>query len=140
MRDRKLLLDRIRQLNEELREKEKEIEMNEEMKNLRSDLQEMDLTNIISDPATPAGQKVGAILVIKQQTKSAWDNSILVGDCIELVELDCSRHCSVKSLRHGTTARIGWKSFFPLNAVGKCWCGVWHEAKRDCHCIVSTSS
>lgn len=36
----------------------------------------------ISDPATPAGQQVGAILVIKQQSKQLWDSGMKVGECV----------------------------------------------------------
>jgi hypothetical protein len=81
------------------------------------------------DPATPAGQKIGALLLDKCLVVGEADSRVAVGDLIQIDSHQDST-CIGYDYRIGCEVRVPWLSFFLLQFGHNCRC-----PSTMCYCI-----
>lgn len=79
-----------------------------------------------ADPTTPDGQRLGAVLTVKQHCwypENFGDRlPAEIGDHIEILEFHDWGKTSGKNLRTGRMGNIHWKSFFKVDHYDMCTC------------------
>lgn len=91
------------------------------------------LSDVVCDPKTPAGQKVGAVLVVKRIVKFSQQSQVY--DRVIVEEMH-ARYCVVKNLRCDIKEALDWKALFPLSKGENCGCERSTDKQKICMCEI----
>lgn len=100
---------------------------------------------VVDDPLTPAGQQLGAILVVKQfpldggaSARDMFRSGMMIGDCVKVLS-KTHKVCGfgnrnsvmeVENLRTGDRQTIPWEAVFPVGPRELCYCPY-----QECKCL-----